>query len=231
MSLASCSGFVRASVIVVALLGASAAEAGFTSEQCLAQKARAWATLRQCEGSRPFDAPRCQAKFAETMAKIDSKATQAEIACRYANNGDGTLNDYDTGLLWEVKSGAPGGLCVPGNLHCVNDLYDWSDAQAFAGGASDDASTLTPCFAGYCDWRLPTIVELQGILDTSAPGCGGGSPCIDPIFGSTRAGIYWSSTTNASGTSGAWRLNFGSGMLGSADKDTSNFVRVVRDGL
>jgi hypothetical protein len=218
------------SFIAVALFGASAAEAGFTSVQCLTLKARAWATLRQCEAGA-VGAPRCQAKFAETLAKIDSKATQAKIACRYADNGEQTLTDYDTGLQWELKSGAPGGLCLIGNLHCVNDLYDWSDAQAFAGGASDDGSTLTPCFSGYCDWRLPTIVELEGILDPSAPGCNSGSPCIDPIFGSTRAGSYWSSTTNASGTSGAWRLNFGHQILGTEDKDSGNYVRVVRNGL
>ena len=227
MSLAPRSGFIGATFITVALLGASAAEAGFTSGQCLTQKARAWATLRQCG----VDAARCQAKFVETLAKIDSKATQAEIACRYADNGDGTVTDYDTGLQWERKSGVPAGLCALGHLHCVNVLYDWSDAQAFAGGESDDGSTLSPCFAGHCDWRLPTIAELQGILDVNAPGCGGGSPCIDPIFGPTRAGIYWSSTTNASGTSGAWRLNFGAGVLGTSDKDSENFVRVVRDGL
>ena len=40
---------------------------------------------------------------------------------------------------------------------------------------------------------VPTRDELVGIVDKSVTGCGSGSPCIDPIFGPTKAFRYWAS--------------------------------------
>ena len=58
----------------------------------------------------------------------------------YRNNGDGTVTDLTTGLMWQQD---PGGKV--------------SYAQATAG-----ANALT--LAGYDDWRLPTIKELYSLI-------------------------------------------------------------------
>ena len=74
-------------------------------------------------------------------------------------------------------------------------------------GTTSDGSALTGAFAGFAghlDWRLPTIVELLGIRDVNAAGCGGTGPCIDPIFGPTQANVYWSATTDAGSPTLAW---------------------------
>jgi len=161
------------------------------------------------------------------------------------DNGDGTVTDNQTGLQWEQK--VAGSSC----LHCVNDTYIWSssgtapDGTAFTsflatlnGGAtgvgnctSGDGSTQTGGFNNHCDWRLPTIAELQTILDTSQGQCGAGSgACIDPTFGPTGASRYWSSTTSASNPFNAWFVSFFGGFASSDIKTDNFFVRAVRGG-
>jgi hypothetical protein len=159
-------------------------------------------------------------------------------AGRFVDNGDGTVTDNQTGLMWEKKTGASG-------LHDVNGTYTWStgspyynpDGTAFftflvaLDGVSSDGRTITGCFANHCDWRLPTIVELQGIVDGSATGCGSGSPCIDPVFGPTQAYFYWSATNGAGSPNLAWGVDFDGGYVIYGNKSYRFHVRAVRGGL
>jgi hypothetical protein len=82
----------------------------------------------------------------------------------------------------------------------------------------------------YRDWRVPTIAELQSIVDASVAGCGTGTLCIDPIFGPTAASAYWSSSS-AADPAFAWDVIFGNGNTG---LNVKTFVvvsaRAVRGG-
>jgi hypothetical protein len=95
---------------------------------------------------------------------------------------------------------------------------------------SSDGTTSSDCFAGHCDWRLPSIVELHTIVDLTAPGCGDGGACIDQtVFGPTTAFFYWSATTDTDLPVFAWGVAFGAdGIVTSAIED---FVRGVRSAL
>jgi hypothetical protein len=231
-----------APMAAILLLAAGAAEAALTTELCLAKKRRAWSTLRKCQAAedvkrfrgKPADPVKCQTQFQEKLAKIDAKAAQATIACRYGDNGDETVTDYDTGLMWEKKNGIFGGFCIliPDEpSHCVNDLGNWVPALELVAGTSGDDLVVRPYLAGYTDWRLPTIAELRGILDTGAPGCGSGSPCIDPTFGSTAPRTYYSSTSNTDDPNGVWCLTFSDGMVNNCFKGGLFYHRAVRSGL
>ena len=92
---------------------------------------------------------------------------------------------------------------------------------------------LSPCFADHCDWRLPSLVELQTIVDPSAPGCRSvGVACLDQtIFGPTptlTSVVHWSATTLADFPGGAWFVIFDQGGAANVgNKHDANYVRAV----
>jgi hypothetical protein len=182
-----------------------------------------------------------------TTASVPSTTTTT-TTLRFVDNANGTVTDHQTGLIWEKKDHT-----CPG-IHCVTDLYTWSstgngpDGTAFTsflatlnGGVTGIGNCvqdgISPMgviggFVGHCDWRLPTVLELQTIL--LAPELCGTSPCIDSIFGPTATSSetnYWSSTAVA-GHPEAWVVDFGSGRIFFRFYDTgfSSPVRAVRGG-
>ena len=230
------------------LLAASGAQAAFTTPDCLAQKLNAAGKFQKCRAaekaklllSKPADLAKCSTKFQEKLAKLSDKASDAGIGCRYGDNGDGTVTDYDTGLQWEKKVSPGGGATDP---HDVDNRYDWTIA-AFEATPDGEAFTdflgkLNNCtggtgfniagFAFHCDWRLPTLAELQAIFQGAFP-CTT-SPCIDPIFGPTGAGAYWSATTFNGNSDNAWVADFSNANYNIERKIFAFRVRAVRGGL
>jgi hypothetical protein len=201
------------------------------------------------------DLARCDTKYSEKWQKVegtvgsfcpttgDEAGIESQVVAdadwlalklngvRFVDNGDGTITDTQTGLMWEKK--VAGSSC----LHCVEDRYPWEpgwwgggspsmfDWLSELNGLTRDPSTQTG-FAGYNDWRIPNIVELLTILD-----CGFGPPCIDPIFGPTGSSFYWSSSSGADSPLEAWYVFFGLGDVHRLFKNSDLYVRAVRGGL
>jgi hypothetical protein len=249
--------FTLALLSAVALtLTTAVAQGALTTESCLAAKVKAAGKFRKCRDgeqakllqAKPADVAKCTTKFQDKIAKLTQEASDAAIECRYGDNGDGTVTDYDTQLQWEKKDSADS-MADFANPHDVDNTYTWNHAELsdpdgtvfmyflrqLTDCVSSDGATLTGGFAGYCDWRLPTIVELQTIFDPNQGKCGGGSgACIDPIVGPTAEGptaSYWSSTTFQ--LYDAWRVSFGGPgfSFGHQSKDNFLFARAVRGGL
>jgi hypothetical protein len=122
---------------------------------------------------------------------------------RFTDNGDGTICDKLTGLMWEQ---APYGT-----------TRTWANALTY----SNDLN-----LGGYSDWRLPNVNELESLInagevDTEAW-------LNQQGFSNVQADNYWSSTTYAFTTDLAWCVYVGGGDVVNGDKTTSYCVLAVR---
>ncbi|MBI3246902.1 MAG: DUF1566 domain-containing protein [Deltaproteobacteria bacterium] len=148
---------------------------------------------------------------------LDDGTVQAGATLSYTDNGNGTVTDANTGLMWEKKDDSNG-------LHDKDNAYDWALATGtWVSSVSAEGGTG---FAGRNDWRVPTAQELQSIVDYSRT-----SPASDPVFGPTLASGYWSSTSSANGPSDAWVVFFSDGVVITSGKSGPFIVRAVRGGL
>jgi hypothetical protein len=132
---------------------------------------------------------------------------------RFSDNGDGTVTDNLTGLIW---------------LQNANrfELRTWADALSDCNSLADDGSALTDgSVAG--DWRLPNVKELQSLIDFGKynPALPAGHPFI-----TVQSSNYWSSTTDAHYTPYAWDLSMTYGLANLSDKARSFYVWPVRGG-
>jgi hypothetical protein len=181
----------------------------------------------------------------EILTSVNS-ALDGCSSARFVDNGDGTVTDYHTGLMWEQKTGTPGSGVDCSMIACsdprdVNNRYQWSASGTAADGGlfTDFVDRLNgrlcdrvSCagLAGFSDWRVPTQAELRSIHNVTVPGCGS-DPCIDAVFGPTMALEYWSATTFLGAEDTAWVVSFNESIpdLGRASSKTNRFhIRAVR---
>ena len=112
----------------------------------------------------------------------------------FVDNGDGTITDEATGLMWMqydstyLQAGTNG-----------DGAMNWQESLQWA----EDLD-----YAGYNDWTLPDAKQLQSIVDYTRCLDTTGSAAIDPVFQSTliidirgdeNYATYWTSTTHLDG--------------------------------
>ncbi len=133
----------------------------------------------------------------------------------YADNGDGTVSDNNTGLEWQQQDD--------------NAVYNWYQASG-TYDATYNPDTANVCgslaLGGHADWRLPSEKELMTIVDYAIPYPG---PAIaTDYFTNTKASGYWSSITNAYDPEVAWGVSFDAGFVLYVPKFWTFIVRCVR---
>jgi hypothetical protein len=150
---------------------------------------------------------------------------QRGVAHAFVDNGDGTITDTRTGLMWEKQSD-------DGSVHDQDNLTSWA-------GAFDAVAALnTASFAGHTDWRLPNLVEMQSIVNYGAvhptaftafnTGCA--AACTVTTCSCTQSTFtYWTSTTYQNFPTAALYVDFSVGISSFTDKDDTAHVRAVRD--
>jgi len=143
----------------------------------------------------------------------------------FTDQGDGTVTDEATGLVWEK-------LSRDGSVHDVDLTYDWP------GAFGKIADLNKASFAGQGDWRLPNVRELETLrdLDTTYPATPEilRAPCTEGVTvldGScTSSSYYWTSTTWLANPAVAWVVLFETGTVDASLKNTQRHVRAVRGG-
>lgn len=258
MTLSTVSGVMTVGLAVLIAQSAAGADAAARCEAAKLKVSGKYAYCRlraEASAMKTGGAPdysKCDAKLSQNFGAAESAAggncpTEGDVAAmqdlltgdadfarlrldgvRFIDNGDGTVTDTSTGLMWEKKDDG-------GGLHDKDNTYSWFDAMSQfvseVNGFNLDGGAVTQTgLGGFSDWRLPTAAELRTILITTAPPLCAVHPCIDPIFGPTLAGYYWTSTTVTDlPDDSATIIGFEFGDVGKDDKtNTGILVRAVR---
>ena len=133
---------------------------------------------------------------------------------QYVVSADGLIvTDTSTGLVWQRDGSGSRANCAQ------NPACTWAESQAYCTGLTLDGS----------GWHLPTLTELQSIVDTTVTS---GPKINQTAFPNTPAGAFWTSTPVAGLSSGALMVTFYGGGSGPYDVSNPFHVRCVRsDGV
>lgn len=141
-------------------------------------------------------------------------------ATRFQDNGDGTVTDLESKLMWMRCSAGQqwrGAGCVG-----TASVHGWADARQLAEQVNRDGAAF------FNDWRVPALRELATISERRCP-----SPRIDAaVFPQTPAAAFWSSTPRPGEPDGrrVLALSFGSEGVVLARQDERLHLRLVRTG-
>lgn len=161
-----------------------------------------------------------------SYATGDDGALQKGVAWpnpRFTDNGNGTVTDNLTGLIWLKNancSDTVGSVSkTHGNLVWA-EAITWSNALANGACGLSDSST-----AGQ--WRLPNVAELESLVDSGqfSPALPVGHP-----FTGVQSYYYWSSSSYTFSPSNAWIVNVTGGYVIYSDKTYNLYVWPVRAG-
>ncbi|MBF0591681.1 MAG: DUF1566 domain-containing protein [Nitrospirae bacterium] len=127
---------------------------------------------------------------------------------RFADNGDGTITDTSTGLMWTKSA-------------MLVEHKTWQEASYYVASMNEGAVENF----SYTDWRLPDKEEFEGLLKGSK-----GYPdkwLRSQGFINVWSSVYWS-TTRLDNPSYAWYVLILDGSVGSKNKTERSLVWPVR---
>lgn len=133
----------------------------------------------------------------------DANAPAGQYVVTAGGTGNGTVYDTKSKLTWQQTASSA--------------TYSWAAAKTYCAGVGASL--------GGTGWRLPTLKELQSLVDYSQST----APMIDPnAFPSTPSAVFWSSSPVAGSPSGAWGVSFNNGNTFNGVVSYTYNVRCVR---
>lgn len=168
-----------------------------------------------CEAcSPPYPAPLQETGQAVSDAEGDDGWYMNGVSWtsqRFIDNGDGTVTDNTTGLVW-LK-----------NANCF-EVLNWSEALTACNGLADGSCGLSDAsIAG--DWSLPNVNQLLSLIDRSQD-----SPALPPgnPFINVQLSYYWTSTYAAYDNAFAWYVFIVDGFSDFDLKTTQSYIWPVK---
>lgn len=158
---------------------------------------------------------------------VTSSAVQSQQSCQpesiaastpdsqLIDNGNGTITDSMTGLMWkQCSEGQSGNDCATGSA----EGFTWQLALQRVQEINISG------FAGYTDWRVPNIKELSSLVDHQCS-----YPSINLArFPNTPAMWYWSASATAGLPGNVWYVYFGNGYINWSNNQGGYQLRLVR---
>ncbi|HEX7406970.1 MAG TPA: DUF1566 domain-containing protein [Candidatus Binatia bacterium] len=184
----------------------------------------------------------------EILASVNSALNGClPISPRFVDNNNGTISDTKTGLVWEKKSN-------DGSIHDKDNRYTWSQQDSEQWGYWDGtvfteflATLNREAFAGHSDWDLPSLEQLQTLLDrdsafpamdqhafnpsTCTEGCNVTSCSCTAESLAPPDSFYWSLSGLTTDMWDAWVVDFTEGTVRYEYKASGGYARAVRGGF
>jgi len=164
---------------------------------------------------------------------------------RYVDNGDGTMTDCRTGLIWLQDANC---LASFNGIGKSNGWLNWFDAMKWVVGLQDTGDPRTGCQLSDGsvpgDWRLPSKIELMAMI-TSAKSKGYSNPVLSNAggtaqwtngvpynFQNVQSFAYWSCNTASWNQSFAWQVSMfdGNSTTAGGKLNPDTYVWPVRGG-
>ena len=154
-----------------------------------------------------------------SLAECSPDIPSTTLTQNFRINGDGTVSDLSTGLMWRKCSG----YTSSNSEECLDTraMNTWQETLQGTKQLNDEGG-----FAGYTDWRLPNVKELRTIVDEA---CSHANPLLFP----NAQGEHWTSTHVAedlpSDDDHIWIVYLTDGFVSSLPSDSLAPVMLVRD--
>ncbi|KJU83697.1 protein containing DUF1566 [Candidatus Magnetobacterium bavaricum] len=155
---------------------------------------------------------------AGTMQDGAIKAGVAWPNPRFKDNGNRTVTDNLTGLVWPKDTNVPAvDTCKGGNNMTWQAVLDYVKCLNSA------------TYLGHTDWRLPNVNELESLVNAQEANQ---SAWLNVQMGTNvEPGFYWSCTTNSGDKFHAWYVDMGDGSVSAYyNKESLLYVWPVRSG-
>ncbi len=138
-----------------------------------------------------------------------------ETKKRFVDNGDGTVTDHQTGLMWKQTD----------SYQDTSKWVNWYEALDYIRELNDEK------FAGFKDWRMPNLEEAEGLYDedSTVRDTDRLEVHIDPAFSPGGGFTTWTTDQRPHSTAIIFYFRYGYPNLENKEAITKDSVRAVRN--